>query len=257
MSVSSYRPRKRARQGAILDIADKLEKVYNVGSNLYGRYQKYSKGSGGGTIARMSGGRRWRKKCCKETKWFDGLKAQYEPAYDSMNYTLLNPVAVGDDANEREGRVIDMQSLHIKGKLSGVAAMTLDPTVVRMFVIYDKWPNQGVFDLADVISVLVASSDIYSMRNRDNAAAGRFKVLKDWVTTIGSLTNSSSNKVKYFNWFIDLKKKGCNMCRFDAVGVTDTDFLKGKLIFCALTDGLIAGTGPGIEFRWRLNYIDP
>ncbi len=249
---------KRSRQGRILDIADKIERVYNVGSNLYGRWRSYNKGSQAVSIPRNRMRMSYRrKKCCKETKWLDLSIAGVDLTYDVVLFKYLNIMVLGDDIGEREGRLIECTSIQIRGYVSGVAAMTNDPTLFRIMLVWDFWPNATAFTPDLVLNDTGTPFVVTSLRNRDISSQKRFKVLKDWRSSIGILANASSNKRKMINWYVDLKKATGGKTRWDAAGGAETDIQQGKLILMGFSETANAGTTPNLTARCRLNYVDP
>ncbi len=168
-----------------------------------------------------------------------------------------NAMALGDDIDEREGRVVECTSLQIRGYIEGVSMQTNDPSFVRVMVIWDYWPNATAFAIGDILATTGTAEVVISLRNRDVSAQSRFKVLKDWRTSIGGLTNATSNKKKKIDWFFDLKKMCGGLTRWDAAGSAETDIQRGKLIIWATSDTAAMGDGPTIVYKSRLNFIDP
>lgn len=139
-----------------------------------------------------------------ELKYSDVAAAAY--AVDTVgSVTLLNGVAVGDDATNRDGRQIFNRSVHVQGILNPVDANT-NNHFARIMVVWDSQPNSGT--IASITDILAAQTSI-SNTNLNNRE--RFTILRDWKTAMGAVdstatqTYAAAPTVAKVDMFINLK----------------------------------------------------
>lgn len=134
------------------------------------------------------------------TVWAAG---EMNPGVGSIN--CLSGVAQGDGESQRDGRVYNIHSIHIKGfiNLNSVeASLTpLADVVARLALVWDTQTNQAQLEAENVFLTIGAAQDIDSFRNLQ--FSHRFIVLKDKMFTIkrpnmaqGSIDLFATHQVK-------------------------------------------------------------
>lgn len=98
----------------------------------------------------------------------------------SATGVLLNGIARGDDVNERVGRSIVMNGLHIK--IHGFATATTGVAQIhRILVVMDRQANATAPNLVDILE---GTPNILAPLNRNNRL--RFNVLADFNVVVGA-----------------------------------------------------------------------
>jgi len=116
-------------------------------------------------------------------------------------------IAEGDDYNERIGRKINLLSLLVKGYITCIT--TSD--IVRVYVVYDKEPQQTQPAIADIL----VADGVNTFPNINNVQ--RFKILYDRVfnLTLQDGAETTQQKFKFYKRFknaeISWKTDGANL----------------------------------------------
>lgn len=155
---------------------------------------------------------------------------------------------LGDDFNQREGRVIILKKLTIKGVVAFLGAEDVDDTpcgqIVYLAVVLDKQPNGATITSSDVITNPSASIYLNTRPFKNPNGLMRFKILaeklivKPYVVMAQTATNEYSwpSHSVPFEFVIDFKA-GLEI-RFNNVdGGSIADVVTNAFHFLAVTGG--------------------
>lgn len=102
----------------------------------------------------------------------------------------VNLIASGSGFNNRIGRKIEMQSLHLHGVLTQTGTATTTTDYTRIVVVYDRQTNGAVPVLQDIFTNYsqssVTSSTVFSDLNPDERE--RFQILADYRVVLPATT---------------------------------------------------------------------
>ncbi len=157
----------------------------------------------------------------------------------TMIVQLLNGMIIGDDFDERDGRMIRIKSVLIKFKwFQNQSAVD---TAFRVMVIIDKQPNGVLLTVAEIL----LSSSMHGMKNLDNRK--RLVILMDKVFTM-SITGKQNG---FYKWYKKLDMKTV----YDASVAGDiTDISTNALYICFMSDE--PTNAPTIHRTMRIRFID-
>lgn len=187
-----------------------------------------------------------------ELKYVDVAAASY--ACDTTgSVTALNLLAVGDDNNTRDGRQVQLKSVHIQGIFRPQDNNNED-NYARVLLVMDHQPNSST--IATIGNILVASSSL-SNTNLDNRE--RFTILRDIrfaggkrneaiTATVGSY---SSESVQVINEFVKLNHKTTYSGTTAVIGSVATN----ALLLVTIGD-LAAGGGSNAALVSRVRFTD-
>jgi len=106
---------------------------------------------------------------------------------------LLNGIQTGAGFFNRIGARIEMKSLHIRGWISPLAQgadQTIQPTLIRLLIVYDRQPTGSIPAISDVLQSRnqagTPSTSIVSEINLDYR--DRFKIIRDFEWYGGAFT---------------------------------------------------------------------
>jgi len=176
----------------------------------------------------------------------------------------VNLIASGSGFNNRIGRKIEMQSLHLHGVVvqTGTATTTTDYT--RIVVVYDRQTNGAIPVLQDIFTnysqTSSTSSSVFSDLNPDERE--RFQILADYrlvlpATTAAGTTGASDGLQPTFNVNRFIKLNGAStIYKGDTSPSVIGDIATGALYI--ITMGSFAPGSEGFKavLSWRLRYKD-
>jgi len=220
----------------------------------------------------------------------NGIDIDYSSDADCF---LLNPIQEGEGISKRIGLQVHLESLRIRGELRAVwdytsaadfpdaTLMTYPTQMVRMLVVYDKFPNSAstVPNYNEVVEqILAGGTDTNGLwANANVEAGGRFEILRDktWVMDPAIATGIATSEFEggrqsvgvYVDEFIKVNRD----CKFSATSnpITTADIAKGALYLYFRANLKILGTNTGFvrvasvvgtsaanHFNTRLRYRD-
>ncbi len=98
---------------------------------------------------------------------------------DDTTALSLSAIAQGDGESQRDGRRVDLLSVHVKGLVNVIAAEAAtapqNSGIMRLILVLDKQTNGAQLNAEDVMTNL--TFDVNSWRNLQNSQ--RFRILKD------------------------------------------------------------------------------
>lgn len=127
-----------------------------------------------------------------DQKIFDALADQSINVVTAASINLVNGITAGDDYNNRDGRRVVMDTLHLRGDFfyaSATDAHAADH--IRLLVIYDKQANSTVMTQSDLFTG--ASGDTFV--NYNNLA--RFEVLWDQDWTLPQIPAGTTSMILF------------------------------------------------------------
>lgn len=143
----------------------------------------------------------------KKFKDYDLLAQATSPTWagselDPTGIGCLSAVAQGDGESERDGRVYQIHSLHIKGWIETQAVESdtnpMDDFMTRLVLVQDTQTNGAQLNGEDVIDTVSSVYDINGFRNLQYST--RFKVLKDkMLRTTGANTAMNEGAPNLFS----------------------------------------------------------
>lgn len=104
-------------------------------------------------------------------------------------FSLLNPIVVGSEIYQRNGRKVYMKSVHIRGVVTN--AVTSQQDVARIMVVYDSQPSGATPTLAQLLSDSTAAQATSGLSHINLANRERFKILRDHQIMLPSVTNTA------------------------------------------------------------------
>ncbi len=129
---------------------------------------------------RRTGGFRFLEKKFYDTSIVNTATSTTWAAVEDATADTISAVAQGDGESDRDGRVYEIHSLHIRGiissDLSEGAASPINDSFVRIAVVLDTQTN-GAQLTATAVHETGGTPDYLSFRNLQNT--GRFKILYD------------------------------------------------------------------------------
>jgi len=203
-----------------------------------------------------------------EIKLVDGLAATPGPNTLALNTTgtiqPVNLIASGSGFNNRIGRKIEMQSLHLHGFINqtGVASTSTDYT--RICVVYDRQTNGAVPLLSDIFTNYSQSSGTSSsvMSDLNPDERERFVILADFrlvlpATTVGGTTGAADGLQATFNVNRFIKLNGAStIYKGDTSPSVIGDIATGALYIITMGSFAPASEGYKAILSWRLRYKD-
>ena len=109
---------------------------------------------------------------------------------------IRNRIAIGDDDIQREGDVIQVRGVSMRGEIvlpgdaSGAAGNLQASDSVRVVLVYDRRPDGAFPAVTDVLN----NADIVSHYNHDNTRnGGRFRILYDKTFDVTAPTDTHYN----------------------------------------------------------------
>ncbi len=110
----------------------------------------------------------------------------------------LSAVAQGDGESNRDGRRMEMLSVHLKGFVTlncvETNASPTDSEVVRLILVLDKQTNGAQLNAEDVVTV--TTFDVNAWRNLQNSQ--RFRILKDHIINL-QITTATQEAVNDYS----------------------------------------------------------
>lgn len=125
-------------------------------------------------------------------KIHDGLQDQTIGVVTVASINLLNGIAAGDDYNQRDGRRVIMDMLHLRADFFYAATASAHPADhVRVLVVYDKQPN-GVLLVQSDLFVGASGDSFYNPNN-----LGRLDILYDQDWTLPQVSAAGTAPVLF------------------------------------------------------------
>lgn len=177
-----------------------------------------------------------------ETKYVDVLNNVTSNAV----LELLNGVAQGDDHSHRDGRLIHMKCIKVRGYISNKAVTTTD-RMIRLSIIYDHSPN----------GIAPSYNDLYETPNphcfQKKNTLLRFTILKEYYTVLHArtATSTATPSIQYFNiylnttfptWFIG-----------STAAITD---IRAGAVYFVWTDNTNGNIETQCVFDSRIEFVD-
>lgn len=125
-------------------------------------------------------------------KIYDALADQSTNVVTVATFSLLNGITAGDDFNNRDGRRVIMDMLHLRADFFYASAIQAHPADhIRVLVVYDKQPNGAVMVQSDLFSG--ASGDSFI----NPSQMGRFEILWDQDWTLPQVPANTTTAVLF------------------------------------------------------------
>jgi len=160
---------------------------------------------------------------------------------------LVNPIARGDDINERTGRQVIMKSVEFRADVQ-VDAAGVDQTA-RVLLVYDKQTNASALTAAQVFHGAEAAHRPFQMRNLENRS--RFTCLMDKTVVLNAAGESGSKRSIKFYRKLNLPVTFNNG---DGAGVAD--IVTGSLYIIATGTEAAGATDGSVVGYCRVRYED-
>jgi len=203
-----------------------------------------------------------------EIKLIDGLAAT--PGGNNLALsttgviTPVNLIASGSGFNNRIGRKIEMQSLHVTGLITQTGTATTQNDYARICVVYDRQTNGAVPAYTDIFqnysATSVTSSTAFSGINPDERE--RFVILADVrlvlpATPVSGINGTTDGLSTTFNInrFIKLNNLSV-MYKGDSAVPVIGDVATGALYITTIGSFAPAAQGYATILSWRLRYKD-
>lgn len=203
-----------------------------------------------------------------EIKVVDGLAATPGANTLTLNttgqITPVNLIASGSGFNNRIGRKIDMQSLHLNGVCVQTGTATTTNDYARICIVYDRQTNGAIPNFSDIFTNYsqssVTSSSAFSGINPDERE--RFVVLADFrlvlpATTVTGQTgaNDALAITSNINRFLKLGNLS-TMYKGDTAPSVIGDIATGALYITTIGSFPAGTQGYQAVLSWRLRYKD-
>jgi len=186
-----------------------------------------------------------------ELKYLDIAATTY--AYNTTGtVTALNLLAVGDDANTRDGRQVTCKSIAVTGPIYPEDGATA-ATYCRTLLVWDSQPNSGV--IATIANILTGATSV-SNTNLDNRE--RFTILRDDKVTLGAFNSTAtqatamSPSVTKLDWFVPLNGV---VTTYSGTTAAIGSIATGALLLVTIGD-TASGLGCTGSFTTRLRFYD-
>lgn len=180
--------------------------------------------------------------------------------------TLVNGTIPGNGLQNRLGRRIRMQNLHVMGHILQFQAGTAaDDDFIHFYVVYDNQTNGATFALSDFLLNIdnagTTQTNTYCFMNMANAK--RFKILRHWKRKMECIGNSLDQPAQdstdftigtVIDMFIPLK--GLDTQYNAGVAGTVADITTGGLFFVVLGGSSAANTQYAFRGSTRLRFQD-
>lgn len=131
---------------------------------------------------------------------------------DPSSTSMISTPAVGDGENNRDGRKIVIESVHIRGHLARTASQSTSlftPTRVVLFLVLDTQTNAAQMNSEDCFKALYATADGSVDCHRNLLFGNRFRILKKLLFTPTNLpygwngtTVNINGLMKSFEWHV-------------------------------------------------------
>lgn len=203
-----------------------------------------------------------------EIKLVDGLAAT--PGANNLvldstgTIQPVNLIASGSGFNNRIGRKIEMQSLHLHGVITQTGTSTVSTDYTRICVVYDRQTNGAIPSLTDIFTnysqTSVTSSTVFSDLNPDERE--RFVILADYrlvlpATTAAGTTGASDGLQPTFNINRFVKLNGAStIYKGDSSPSVIGDVATGALYVITMGSYAPGTQGYKAVLSWRLRYKD-
>lgn len=170
-------------------------------------------------------------------------------ANSTGDWFLLNGISEGTAANERVGRVLNLDTISLRIATSSPGNFT--PSFYRVMVVYDSQCNGNAFTLTALLaSTATPHSSFYDLGNRD-----RFRVIYD--------SKVASNPVGEATVRFGLKGIGRKIDQLKTTysdsGNTVASIATGSLYLLVVGTPAVGAensTKPYLAIDWRLRYYD-
>lgn len=167
---------------------------------------------------------------------------------------LLNPITQGSTANNREGRKVIMNSIHLKGHVTALSDAAANETYCRTLIVYDRQTNAAALTIA---LVLAATVNAYQFNNLDNK--DRFVTLFDSAKLLGRKINTTTqayamgaaNFQHNFHKRINLPIN-YNTGTDNSVG----SITSGSIYLITIGDAAVDGTEPAMYWNSRIRFTE-
>lgn len=164
----------------------------------------------------------------------------------TLQFLLLNGLIRGDDYDNRDKRVIRLESMSLNWIIQHDVLDTI-ACVTRLMLVWDKQSNGAIFTSNDLLSDITPIDNINSQLNLSNRK--RFQVLKDIRI---DTTSAGSNQVKHGSMYINLRKK---MTVYNTGNAgTVADISTGSLYLVYVCTNVL--TAPELSIRSRIRFFD-
>jgi len=204
-----------------------------------------------------------------EIKTVDGLNTHAAVNTLTLNTTGLvtpvNLIQVGSGFNNRVGRKIELQSIHLLGVVTQTGHTTIVNDYARILIVYDRQTNGATPAFTDILQnydqSTTAVSGPFCGLNPDERE--RYLILADIhlslpaVVAASGLTGASDGAVRSFNInrFVKLRNLQTHY-KADSSPAVVGDIATGALHI--VTVGSLASGSEGFQFTgtWRIRYKD-
>lgn len=175
---------------------------------------------------------------------------------------LLFVPTLGSDFNNRVGRKVNVNSIYIRGFITGTQGTTLvsgqaTAQLVRILIVYDCQPNGAAITPSDILVDGTTPISHLNMNNRD-----RFQILLDKQfnidpydlnTTAGATYASTGGQTKQFKYYKKINKEVI----FNATGGgTIADITTGAIYFCTIGSNASGASDSTVIWTSRIRYKD-
>lgn len=186
--------------------------------------------------------------------------------------TLLNQVSPGSGAWQRQGRLINMKSLYIRGAFfSSGSNITQDGLYARCIVFYDKQPNGAYPNQTDLLNdqlnsaIDLTQNTPLSGINLNNRSRFEIIIDREWMlpsnSKSGSQPNNYAGQIVGMNdmRFTLFRKLNMRQTEFkgQATPATIADIATGSLCMLWIGGSDDAGNNSwNVQMACRLKYVD-
>lgn len=199
--------------------------------------QKFSKAKRTARPKRKSGAQLGSGLQRQELKVFDtALSFTFDATGEVPASGQLSLIQTGDTLNNRDGAVIMVKSLTIRGSLALVpAAAATASGIVYLYVVQDKQCNGAAAAVTDVLTSTDLKSALGNVPNQF-----RFRIVRKFAVEMNSeagVTTAYNNYTKHFEEYIEFKKP--LEIRYTASAGAITDLASNNLFLIAGSTGTI------------------
>lgn len=180
-----------------------------------------------------------------EVKSIDVAAAAYNVS-TTATITLLNGCATGSDYNKREGRLISMQNIEIKGFLEPEDGL-VDNQCARVMCLLDLQSNGAAPVITDILDS-ASSLAQYNLNNRK-----RFTILVDELFPMGGLTAAYSQSPTVHAFEVDIPVDIDT--HYGGTGATVASITRGALYMVTI-GSKAPGAGSTLTASTRVRFVD-
>lgn len=178
-------------------------------------------------------------KAIRSENGFVDLASAAKAMNTTGSITLLATVAQGASVNQRIGRKVLLQSVHLRGQAQADSATLVANGA--MLVVYDKRPQDSLPAITDILD----TANSHSFRNHDNT--GRFQVIrrKNW-SFVGNSATAAQNTPKSAYVLDEFVKLGNRPFNFGSAGTGAIGDITTGALYLVTVGNVASGTGDAI-----------